>query len=73
VSVNEQYYPNGAFYIIRKDVFLREETFWVSGMGIYIMKNRVSVDIDNLWDLKISEALYKGLMFTDEVKKDALP
>ena len=42
VSVDEQYAPNGAFYIIRKQVFVKYHTFWVNDMAILKMSNRDS-------------------------------
>jgi len=66
VSVNEQYHPNGAFYIIQREIFFQNKTFWVKGMSIIKMNNRNSLDIDNIWDFRIAEALTNGLIYDSE-------
>ncbi|MTK11385.1 MAG: acylneuraminate cytidylyltransferase family protein [Clostridiaceae bacterium] len=53
------YRLNGAIYVIRTDVFLREKTFETDDMTGYIMLNKNSVDIDTLIDFKFAELLLK--------------
>jgi CMP-N-acetylneuraminic acid synthetase len=66
VSVNENYYPNGAIYIKSMAGFLQVPSFWVDGMGVLKMCNERSVDIDGIWDFRVAEAMLKGLVFPDK-------
>ena len=66
VSVNENYYPNGAIYITTRDMFLKSRSFWTEGMGILKMDNRRSLDINDVWDFRVAESLLKGLVFPQE-------
>lgn len=68
VSVNEQYRPNGAIYIIKRNVLEKEGTFWVRDLAIYKMPNNRSLDIDYASDFLVAEALGKGLIFPPEEK-----
>lgn len=56
-SVNPAYKPNGCFYIVRTADFIEQRTFFVENAWVYVMSWEESVDIDNLWDLRIAQAV----------------
>lgn len=53
------YRINGAIYIIKTDILMKDRTIETDNMTGYIMKNEDSVDIDNLVDFKLAELLIK--------------
>lgn len=53
------YRYNGAIYIIKTNIFLKEKSFETDNMTGYIMANDNSIDIDTLTDFKIAETLMK--------------
>lgn len=55
----EVYRYNGAIYIIKTEVFMKEKTFEPENITGYIMSNENSVDIDTITDFKIAEILMK--------------
>ncbi|MCK9602493.1 MAG: hypothetical protein M0R06_25830 [Sphaerochaeta sp.] len=59
-SVNPAYKPNGCFYIVRTADFLQQRTFFVENTFVYVMSWEESVDIDNLWDFRIAQAILNG-------------
>jgi N-acylneuraminate cytidylyltransferase/CMP-N,N'-diacetyllegionaminic acid synthase len=50
---------NGAVYIIKTDVFLKEKTFEIEKLTGYVMSEENSVDIDTFLDFKIAELIMK--------------
>lgn len=56
-SVNPAFKPNGCFYIVRTADLIEQRTFFVENAFIYTMSWEESVDIDNLWDLRIAQAV----------------
>jgi len=54
------YRPNGAIYIIRTEVFLRERSFYPAGSYGFVMDRHSSVDIDEELDWIIAERLVKA-------------
>ena len=62
-SVNPAYKPNGCFYIVRTDDFIRQCTFFVEDSFIYVMPWDESVDIDNLWDFRVAQAVLNQQVF----------
>lgn len=55
----EIYRYNGAIYMIKTDVFIKEKAFETDNITGYVMSNDNSVDIDTLTDFKIAEILMK--------------
>ena len=53
------YRYNGAIYIIKTGVFLREKSFETENITGYIMSNEKSIDIDTIIDFKVAEILIK--------------
>ncbi|MDF2877900.1 MAG: acylneuraminate cytidylyltransferase [Clostridia bacterium] len=53
------YRCNGAIYIIKTEVFIKEKTFETENITGYIMTNENSIDIDTTIDFKIAEILMK--------------
>lgn len=53
------YRYNGAIYIIKTEVFIKELTFETDNITGYIMSNENSIDIDTFLDFKIAEILMK--------------
>lgn len=59
-SVNPSYKPNGCFYIVRTADFIKQRTFFVENTWVYVMSWEESVDIDNLWDFRVAQAVVSG-------------
>ena len=55
----EIYELNGAVYVVKTDVFLKEKTLETKNITGYVMKAENSIDIDNIIDLKTAEIMYK--------------
>lgn len=53
------YILNGAIYLIKPEVLLREKTFEPKKTAAYIMSEQDSVDIDNEFDFKFAEFIMK--------------
>ena len=53
------YRYNGAIYIIKTDVFIKERTFETDNITGYVMATEKSIDIDTITDFKIAEILMK--------------
>ncbi|MHC1682466.1 MAG: acylneuraminate cytidylyltransferase family protein [Clostridiaceae bacterium] len=51
------YRVNGAIYIVKTDLFLKEKTIEPENATGYIMSNENSIDIDTLLDFKFAEVL----------------
>ncbi len=60
VSVSPDYKPNGAFYIIHKDTFLKHKKLYTSNMYLVKMSWEESTDIDYEYQLQIARALAVG-------------
>lgn len=57
------YITNGALYIVRPDMFLKERTFTPPGTLAFIMPAQRSLDIDTEWDFYLA-----NLILTDKNK-----
>jgi len=55
------YILNGAIYLIKPEVLLRERTFEPRKTAAYVMSEQDSVDIDNEYDFKIAEFVMKKI------------
>lgn len=56
----EKYYKlNGAIYLSKVDIFLKENSFYTKNSKAYIMSKRNSIDIDDYIDFKIAECILK--------------
>tara|TARA_A100001011_G_scaffold334530_1_gene362936 strand:- start:46 stop:720 length:675 start_codon:yes stop_codon:yes gene_type:complete len=55
-NINEIYVENGAFYIFRKNSFLKNMNRLSGKIGTYTMKERDSIEIDSVEDFKNAEA-----------------
>jgi N-acylneuraminate cytidylyltransferase/CMP-N,N'-diacetyllegionaminic acid synthase len=51
------YSINGAVYVIHTESLLREKTFEIDDLTAYVMNSENSIDIDNIIDFKIAEAI----------------
>jgi CMP-N-acetylneuraminic acid synthetase len=51
------YRPNGAIYIVKKDIVMKERTFYTKNTFAYFMPRENSIDIDTLFDLKFAEVI----------------
>lgn len=60
IAVNESTMkPCGAFYIFSLAEFKKfNNTQWMPGLSIYILDGKEIIDIDEIWDFRIAEALY---------------
>lgn len=55
----EVYRYNGAIYIVRKEVLIKQKTLEPKNMTGYIMNRENSIDIDDMMDFKLAELLIK--------------
>jgi len=53
------YFVNGAIYLARRDVLLRERTWYTDNTYPYIMSLDNSLDIDTPWDLYLADLILK--------------
>lgn len=53
------YTINGAVYVIKTEILMKERTFEVDNLTAYVMSSENSIDIDNMIDFKIAEVLMK--------------
>ena len=53
-EIRSTYHPNGAIYILRKDI-LRKGTFYSNNSYVFVMDRNSSIDIDTLDDFKYAE------------------
>jgi len=60
IGVNPALRPNGAFYFVRGDEFMRYHTWWTPRTALYRMSWEESVDIDWPWDFRIAQAVMRG-------------
>lgn len=60
VSVNPAFKPNGAFYFFKREDFLNQETLWPEDTEIMVLPWDESIDIDNLWDFRIAQRMWRG-------------
>jgi CMP-N-acetylneuraminic acid synthetase len=62
ISVSPNYQPNGAFYIFKKTHYLQHNSIYIHDSGIYLFKLlwKESVDIDYPYQHSIAEAIKKG-------------
>lgn len=63
-NLPKTFYPNGAIYIFKlKDFIRRKRQIPISGSMPYIMSIRDSLDIDNIFDLKILKKIERNEKF----------
>jgi N-acylneuraminate cytidylyltransferase/CMP-N,N'-diacetyllegionaminic acid synthase len=55
------YMLNGAIYVIKPNVLLKEKTFQPKKTVAYVMSESDSVDIDNAYDFKIAEFIMRHI------------
>lgn len=60
VAVNKDYKPCGAFYIFDRESFIKHGTIWMPGITVYVVDEKEAIDIDYIWDFRISEAIIRG-------------
>lgn len=60
VAVNRNYKPCGAFYILNRDIFYHNSNIWMPDMAVHVIDEKGAVDIDHIWDFRISEAIMHG-------------
>ncbi len=53
------YVENGAIYVVRRDVLLREKTLYPDGTYPYIMATERSLDVDTPWDLYVADLVLR--------------
>ena len=51
----ELYYPNGAIYIVKTEVFLASRSLGAPEIDYYLMPSERSIDIDSEFDFKMAE------------------
>ena len=64
LNLPKTFYPNGAIYIFKlKDFIRRKRQIPISGSIPYIMSIKDSLDIDNIFDLKILKKIERNEKF----------
>lgn len=51
------YMPNGAIFILRKELVLNTRSYYSDKTYPFLMPFERSIDIDNIWDLRIAELI----------------
>ena len=59
-SVGKSYHPNGAIYFAPVSLFLKERSFFREPLLAYLMPPERSLDIDNLHQFEIAEAMMRA-------------
>lgn len=59
-SVEKSYHPNGAIYFAPVELFLKARSFFHDPLLAYLMPPERSLDIDNLYQFEIAEAMMKA-------------
>ena len=54
--------PNGAIYLVRREILMKRQTFYTDRTYAYIMSPERSLDIDSSWDLHLAELILRGGM-----------
>ena len=62
------YYPNGSIWISRKNLYLRDESFYTNRTVVYEMPKLYSYDIDDELDFEIVEQLLQHHRFKENFK-----
>jgi len=57
IAVGPDYQMCGAFYIIKKDAFLRHKSLYPKNMGIYVLSWEQSQDVDTIEDFRVCQAI----------------
>jgi len=60
-SVEKSYHPNGAIYLAPVKLFLKERSFFRDPVLGYLMPPERSLDIDNLYQFEIAEAMMSAV------------
>jgi CMP-N-acetylneuraminic acid synthetase len=54
------YAPNGALYLVRRQILTEKRSWCPEGTLAYIMPPERSLDVDTLWDLRLAEVILGG-------------
>ncbi len=55
---------NGAIYLTRREVLLKERSFYTKATYAYVMPHERSLDIDSDWDLYLADLIIKSSFAT---------
>ena len=58
-ELSQAYALNGAIYLTRREVLLKEKTFYPAKTFAYIMPPERSLDVDTAWDFYLAELILK--------------
>ena len=59
-AVNLLYKPCGAFYIVDRELFMFNKSFYQSDGGVYMLPEHQCIDVDHHYDLAIANAVASG-------------
>ena len=59
-AINSHYKPCGAFYIVNKDLFMKNKSLYHPGGGVYMLPEHQCIDVDYPYDLAIANAVASG-------------
>jgi len=63
IAVGPDYQMCGAFYIIKKDTFLRHKSLYPKDMGIYVLSWEESQDVDTIEDFRVCQVINDHRIF----------
>jgi CMP-N,N'-diacetyllegionaminic acid synthase len=59
-DLEPRYAANGALYLFRTSVFLKQRTFFPPGVYGYLMPPERSLDVDTVWDLQLADLILRS-------------
>ena len=59
-AVNHHYDPVGAFYVVDRERFIQNKSFYQDGGGVYILPAEQCIDVDYRHNLAIAKMVYAG-------------
>ena len=63
VAVNRMMKPAGAFYIFSYIEFLFNRTIWMQWLSVYVLNEKESIDIDDIWDWRIANSILENKVY----------
>lgn len=59
-AINSRYKPCGAFYIVDRELFMKNKSFYRVDGGVYMLPEHQCIDVDHHYDLAIANAVASG-------------
>ena len=65
VAVTEAYQPSGGFYIVDKDLFMENQSFYQEDGFVYVLPRDECIDIDYKWQMEIAKCVSKCNVYSE--------